>query len=81
MENRVLLAVQKSKIMENKVLLTEKALEEITLAKHEAMRGDRHMTYYHLGRLDAFLYLLGYPTELNQPFYDILTLLSENEKI
>lgn len=67
--------------MKNEVFLTEKAEETINIAKHEALRGNRAQTYYHLGRLDAFQYLLGYPKELNQPFYDILTLLSENEKI
>ena len=66
--------------MKNEAFLTEKAWEAIELARHEALKGDMVMTHYHLGRLDAFTYLLGYPKKLNQPFYDILTLLSANEK-
>lgn len=67
--------------MKNKVFYTEQALKIINIAKHEAQAGNRVMTYYHLGRLDTFLYLLGYPKELNHVFNDILTLLSRNERL
>ena len=45
--------------MKNEAFLTEKAWEAIELARHEALKGDMVMTHYHLGRLDAFTYLLG----------------------
>ena len=66
--------------MENKVFYTEKALAIIILAGNEALAGDRVMTYYQLGRLNSFLFLLEYPDEFNHVFNNILTLLAENEK-
>lgn len=65
--------------MKNEEFLTEKALEVITKARHEALAGNRLMTYYHLGKLDTFIYLLGYPDEFNCVFNNILRLLAENE--